>query len=92
MKFAEDKVCEAYVKGKHIRSLFKQKKQVSTTRPLELIHMDIYGPVKTEDQISDIIIKALSRDQFKKNRLKFGMLKLEYSLGFWMQINLFFWL
>lgn len=34
VRFAEDKVFEACVKGKQTRSLFKQKKKVSTTRPL----------------------------------------------------------
>jgi len=31
---------------------------------------------KTEDQIADIFTKALSREQFEKNRMKLGMLKL----------------
>jgi len=30
----------------------------------------------TNDQIADIFTKALSRDQFEKNRLKLGLIKI----------------
>ncbi|XP_021718849.1 uncharacterized protein LOC110686539 [Chenopodium quinoa] len=40
IKFLQNKVCDACMKGKHVRSSFKLKKMVSTTKPLELIHMD----------------------------------------------------
>lgn len=33
--------------GKFSISSFKAKKIVSTTRPLELLHIDLFGPVKT---------------------------------------------
>ena len=33
-------------KGKQVRNSFKSKKCVSTTRPLELIHMDLCGPIR----------------------------------------------
>lgn len=34
---------------------------------------------RTEDQIADIITKTMSKDQFVRNRLKLGMLKLDYA-------------
>ena len=39
-----DEVCEDYVKGKQHRVSFKSKKVISTMKPLELVHIDFYGP------------------------------------------------
>ncbi|XP_070020768.1 uncharacterized mitochondrial protein AtMg00300-like [Nicotiana sylvestris] len=39
--FKDHKVCDACVKGKQVRSSFKTKKEVSTSRPLDLLHMDL---------------------------------------------------
>ena len=47
LKFEKDKVCEAYQKGKQTRNSFKQKNFFSTTRPLELLHMDLSGHSRT---------------------------------------------
>ncbi|CAM8895720.1 unnamed protein product [Rhodiola kirilowii] len=40
-------MCDACVKGKQVRSSFKSKTEVSSTRLLELIHMDLCGPMRT---------------------------------------------
>ena len=40
-------ICEACVKGKQVRSSCKSKKEVSSTKPLELIHMDLCGSMWT---------------------------------------------
>ena len=37
-------VCDACVKSKKVKSRFDGKKEISTTRTLELLHMDIFGP------------------------------------------------
>jgi len=37
--------CRACALGKHTRASFKSKNIVSTTRPLELFHLDLFGPV-----------------------------------------------
>ena len=50
IKFLTDKVCDACAKGKHVRSSFKSKKLVSTTKPLELIHMDLCGPMRIQSR------------------------------------------
>ena len=39
-------VCEDYIKGKQVRSSFPSKRVVSTTKPLELIHIDLRGPMR----------------------------------------------
>ena len=47
LKFEKNKVCEACQKGKQTKTSFKQKQFVSTTRPLEMLHMDLFGPSRT---------------------------------------------
>ncbi|XP_056695777.1 uncharacterized protein [Spinacia oleracea] len=49
-KFAKVSVCDACIKGKQVRTSFKSKGMISTTRPLELIHMDLCGPMRTQSR------------------------------------------
>ncbi|XP_075104346.1 putative mitochondrial protein AtMg00300 [Nicotiana tabacum] len=42
-KFKQHRVCEACARGKHVKLSFKPKKDVSTSKPLELLHMDLCG-------------------------------------------------
>ena len=46
IKFNDDKVCNACASGKQVRKFFKLKKCVSTTHPLELLHVDLCGPMR----------------------------------------------
>jgi hypothetical protein len=46
-KFVKDKICNACQLGKQTKSSFKKKKVISTSRPLELLHMDLFGPIRT---------------------------------------------
>ena len=41
LKFKKDHICEACQKGKQIKHSFKLKNVVSTSKPLELFHMDL---------------------------------------------------
>lgn len=50
LKFREDKICDACIKGKQVRSSFKSKKVVSTYCPLELLHMDLCGPMRVQSR------------------------------------------
>ena len=43
----KDKVCEACQMGKQIKTSFKNKSFISTSRPLELLHMDLFEPSRT---------------------------------------------
>ena len=43
--FEYDHICDACAKGKQVRSSFKSKNNISTSRPLELMHMDLCGPI-----------------------------------------------
>ena len=47
IKFIKDNVCDACQLGKQIKGSFKSKNQISTSRPLQLIHMDLFGPIST---------------------------------------------
>jgi len=47
LKFERDRLCEACQKGKQTKSSFKQLNVVLTPRPLELLHMDLFGPSRT---------------------------------------------
>jgi len=44
IKFIKDKLCDACQKGKQTKVSFEPKHIVSTFRPLELIHMDLFHP------------------------------------------------
>src|SRR3954471_11946538 len=47
LKYKSDALCEACQKGKFSKYAFKSKNVVSSSRPLELLHIDMFGPVKT---------------------------------------------
>lgn len=44
IKCEPDRLCGECQKGKQIKTSFKHKQDISTSRPLELIHMDLFGP------------------------------------------------
>jgi len=44
LKYEKDRICEVCQKGKQNKNVFKSKNFVSTTRPLELLRMDLFGP------------------------------------------------
>jgi len=47
LKFEKDRVSEACQKGKQTKVSFKSKNIVSTERPSEMLHMDLFGPSRT---------------------------------------------
>ena len=48
LQFCESKICEACVKGKQIRTSFKSNKIVTSSRVLEMLHMDLCRPLKVQ--------------------------------------------
>ena len=44
IKFQDNRLCDACVKGKQIRNYFKSKDVVSTKKPLDVLHIDLFGP------------------------------------------------
>ena len=45
LNFNKDKTFDACQFGKQVRNSFKPKNLVSTSRPLELLHIDLFGPM-----------------------------------------------
>jgi hypothetical protein len=44
VKFEKSKLCSSCQAGKQVENTHPYKRQMSTHRPLELIHMDLFGP------------------------------------------------
>ena len=44
VSFAKDRVCSACIAGKQHEKQHKVKTIITTTRPLELLHLDLFGP------------------------------------------------
>ncbi|XP_021728373.1 uncharacterized protein LOC110695452 [Chenopodium quinoa] len=70
IKFLYDKVCDACVRGKQTRVSFKSKKMVSTKRPLELIHMDLCGPMRIQSRSGKRYVMVIV-DDFSRFTLVF---------------------
>ena len=47
IKFEKDHLCSVCQQGKQTKTSFKSKSHISTTRPLQLLHMDLFGPSMT---------------------------------------------
>ena len=45
--FEKNRVCQACQFGKQVKTSFKPKGFVTTSRPLELLHMDLFRPTRT---------------------------------------------
>ncbi|KAI4340827.1 hypothetical protein MLD38_025628 [Melastoma candidum] len=48
LSFEENSFCEACSLGKQTKASFKSKCYISTTKSLELLHMDLFGPTRTQ--------------------------------------------
>ncbi|CAH9088992.1 unnamed protein product [Cuscuta europaea] len=46
INFKKDHLCDAFQKGKQTKVSFKSKEVESSTRPLNLLHLDLFGPVE----------------------------------------------
>ena len=46
MLYKDDLLCEACQKGQQVKKLFSSKNIVSTSRPLELLLLDLFGPTR----------------------------------------------
>ncbi|KAI0496428.1 hypothetical protein KFK09_022744 [Dendrobium nobile] len=47
LMFSKDYLCDACQLGKQVHSTFHPIKEISTSRPLEVLHMDLFGPIST---------------------------------------------
>jgi len=46
MSYKDDLLCEACQRGKQVKNSFQSKNIISTSRSLELLHIDLFGPTK----------------------------------------------
>ena len=44
--FQKNRLCDACQMGKQVKSSFKKKPCLSTSRVLELLHLDLFGPIQ----------------------------------------------
>ena len=65
MKFKIDNICNACQLGKLTKSSFKSKKIISTTQPLELLHMDLFGPTQVQSINHNRYVFVIIDDFFK---------------------------
>jgi len=47
IKFQDNRLCDACVKGKQTRTSFKTKDMISSNKALDVLHMDFFGPSRT---------------------------------------------
>ena len=47
IRFIQHEICDACDRGKQTRSTFKPKHVVSTSKSFDLVHMDLFGPIRT---------------------------------------------
>jgi len=57
-KFEKDKLCVACQKGKQVKQSFHSKNRISTSKPLELLQMDLFGPsrIKSFGKITMLLL------------------------------------
>ena len=67
LKYKSDTLCEACQSGKQVKNSFKSKNVVSTSRPLELLHIDLFGPTKSASL----------------NSKKYGLVIVDYTRWTW---------
>ena len=48
LRFKNDMICDTCQKRKQTKSSFKPKNEISTNRPLQLLHMDLVGPARVK--------------------------------------------
>ncbi|GKD96245.1 retrovirus-related pol polyprotein from transposon TNT 1-94 [Tanacetum coccineum] len=69
LKFVKDYLCSSCEPGKAKRKSFHTKTTPSSKRRLQLLHMDLCGPMR----LADLFTKALSEDRFKYLVRRLGM-------------------
>ncbi|XP_070025485.1 uncharacterized protein [Nicotiana sylvestris] len=62
-KFKLQTICDACARGKYVKSSFKSKRDVRTSKPLELLHMDLCGPMRVQSRGGKRYIFSAEEDQ-----------------------------
>ena len=80
-KFVKDKICNASQLGKQTKS-FKKKKVISTSRPIELLHMDLFGPIRTANLSGKLYVFVIVDDYSRYTWVLFLAYKNEAHKAF----------
>jgi len=62
IKFQNNRLCDACVKGKQIRTSFKTKDVVSTNKALNVLHMDLFGLSRTASLVGNLYALVIVDD------------------------------
>nr|GEW83428.1 putative LRR receptor-like protein kinase [Tanacetum cinerariifolium] len=63
MEFEKGHLCFACDQGKIHRKHHKSKTDFASIKPLYLLHMDLFGPMRVENEASDVIISFIKKTQ-----------------------------
>nr|GEU57160.1 hypothetical protein [Tanacetum cinerariifolium] len=63
MKFEKDHLCSAYEQGKIHQKHHKFKTAFASNKPFYLLHMDLCGSMRVENEASDVIISFIKKTQ-----------------------------
>nr|GFA93739.1 hypothetical protein [Tanacetum cinerariifolium] len=63
MKFEKDHLCSAYEQGKIHQKHHKSKIAFASNKPLYLLHMDLCGPMRVQNEASEVIISFIKKTQ-----------------------------
>jgi len=62
IKFLDNRLCDACVKGKQVRTSFKSKDIISTEKPLDVLHMDLFGPSRVASLVGNLYALVIAND------------------------------
>ncbi|XP_074300948.1 uncharacterized protein LOC141632288 [Silene latifolia] len=73
IKFDQETLCDSCARCKHVRFSFKPKRVVSTKEPLELVHMDLCGPIKVRSRGGSKYVFVLVDDYSRENGVQHNL-------------------
>jgi len=65
MSEVSNRLCDACVKGKQVRTFFKSKDIISTKKPLDVLHMDLFGPSRVASLARNLYALVIVNDYSK---------------------------
>lgn len=60
--FENNELCEAFQKGTDVNAYFKAKNGIATIRPLQLLHMDLFGPCRMKSLSGNLYALVVADD------------------------------
>jgi transposase InsO family protein len=64
--FERDRLCSACVAGKQLGKRHPSKSIISTSRPLELLHLDLFGPTTYDDTLGGRRFRLVIIDDYSR--------------------------